>query len=131
MRLAETIRELQAEVAYLKEELARHEERTEGLNAEQMQNRAVEYVQMNPIVWERIKQDALNAAGQHKRFSIAKEFEELRNVKWLDLNENEQYKCNNSYRAPLTRMLVQEIPEVRPYVSMRRSKVDKYYQGVC
>lgn len=125
-----TLGEALDRITWLERELARHEERTEGLSAQETYNRAKLYIDMNPGVWQRIKADARVAAHIGRRFSIAREFEELRDQKWLELNENEQYRCNNSYRACLTRFLMQEVPEVIPFVKWRRSKIDKYFPGL-
>ena len=111
----------------LEREVARLNERYEGLSAEETYNRTVEYIMMNKPVWDRLKNDALHAVDSNERFSIAKEFEVLRESKWLERNEHEQYKCNNSYRACIVRFLLVEIPQLRKLVAIRRSKIDKFF----
>ncbi|MBQ9041472.1 MAG: hypothetical protein IJ111_01490 [Eggerthellaceae bacterium] len=136
MTLSSVIRDMERrltaverENAQLKRELARHEERTEGLSAQETYNRTKAYIDNNPKVWERICLDATHAVMLNERFSIAKEFEELRDSKWLEKHESEDYKCNNSYRACMTRFLVVQFPSLVTdgLVSIRKSKIDKFF----
>ena len=55
-----------AELAALKAELARHEERTEGLSAEQTQKRAVAWREAHPEAWRRIRADGARAAADRR-----------------------------------------------------------------
>lgn len=115
-------------IADLEREVRRLTEKYEGLSPEEMYRRTSVYIAMNPEVWQRLKEDAAYAVAKEQPFSIAKEFEELRASRWLQRNEHEEYKCNNSYRAVLTRFLVADIPSLKPYVTLRRSKVDKFFK---
>ncbi len=123
--IEKTLNEALDRITFLERELARHEERTEGLSAQETYNRSKAYIDNNPVVWERLKQDAASAVMCDEHFSIAEEFEKLRRMKWLQKHENEEYKCNNSYRACLTRFLKQEFPSLR--VTLRKSKVDRFF----
>ena len=42
-----------------------------------------------------------------------------------------RWKFRNSLTAPLARFLLQEVPEVGPYMALGRSKVDRYFDGTC
>ena len=118
-----------AELAALRAELARHEERTEGLSAEQTQKRAVAWREAHPEAWRRIRADGARAAAECRRFSMKREVEQLRAERLIDpAGEPKGYLFNNSYTAPLTRMLLAEVPELKGYVRTRKSKVDKYYR---
>lgn len=123
--IAKTLADALDRISQLERELARHEERTEGLSALETYNRSKAYIDNNPNVWERLKLDAAQAVLLNEHFSIADEFEQLRKSKWLDRNESEDYKCNNSYRACLIRFLKCEYPSLK--VTLRKSKVDKFF----
>lgn len=124
------INALEERIAFLERELERLTEKYEGMSAEDMYKRTRTYIENNPVVWEKVKQDARRCAEQGEPFSIAKEFEELRLGNWLIDHESEDYRCNNSFRACMTRFLLLEVPQVKPYVKLRKSKIDKYFPGL-
>lgn len=114
-------------VGVIAEELERHVERTEGMSAEKMFARARGFMRENPSVWGRIKDDARSAAREGRRFSMKKEIEDLRDEGRIKTLEGD-YKFNSSVTAALTRFLLHEVPEAEPYVAIRPSKVDKYFE---
>lgn len=126
--LQKQIDELTDKQKKLERELDEHRVRTEGLSAQEMFKRAKAFKDNNPGIWDQIVADARIAAKYQRRFSVKKEIEELRETKWILLDEHEDYRFNNSYTAPLTRFLIQEVPEVEPYVHIRTSKTDKYFE---
>lgn len=122
----EAIAQLLEVVRVIAEELERHVERTEGMSAWEMFTRARKLMRENPSVWQRITDDARAAARDGRRFSMKKEIEILRDEGRINTLE-EDYKFNSSVTAALTRFLLYEVPEVEPYVSVRPSKVDKFF----
>lgn len=127
-----TIEELQAQVEALmkrlddqEERIQRHEDRTEGMSAKRMVDAANEWVAQNPDAWDYIIARAKTCVHDKKRFSIQIVSEEIRDshlvCDWKD------FKVNNSITAPLTRMLIERIPQLEDYVTIRKSKVDRFF----
>lgn len=123
----ESVGKLLGIVRAIAEELERHVEKTEGMSAAKMFVRARGFMSGNPAVWDRIKSDARNAARDGRRFSMKKEIEVLRDEGRIKTGEGD-YKFNSSVTAALTRFLLYEVPEVEPYVAVRASKVDRYFE---
>lgn len=117
--------ELVQRVEDLEERLQRHEDRTEGMSAQRMIDAAKEWVEQNPDAWDYIIARARTCVHDKKRFSIQKACEEIRDSHLV--SNWEEFKVNNSIAAPLTRMLIQRIPQLEDYVTVRKSKVDRFF----
>lgn len=90
---------------------------------EWMQQKADEWIELNPIAWMRIKDKAGEYAAKGKRFSIRHLAQFVR----FEMQTNgtiDGFKMNNSITPCLARRLVQEVPAVAGYIETRRSKVD-------
>jgi hypothetical protein len=125
--MAASVDELQARLNELEERLARHEERTEPMSAEVMYSTAKEWIDNNPAVWSAAKTMARSRAKFGKRVSMKRIIEDLRDefgMAW----QTEEFKLSNSVTSCLARFLVQECPEVKPYIQFKRSKVDRFFK---
>lgn len=116
-------------VGTLERELARHEARTEHMTAEVMYVAGRLFIEANPAVWSLIKSHARSAASKGRRFSMKREFEDMRGE--LATEGDGRWSFRNSLAPVLVRFLLIEVPEVEPYVARGRSKVDKYFDGTC
>jgi len=117
---------LEHRVTMLEERLSQFEAKTGFMSAETMYESGKAWIARNPRAWRYIKQYADGCIDEQRRFSIQKACEELRDSDLVD--KDELYKVNNSYAAVLTRFLVKELPELKPLVSMRKSKVDRFFR---
>lgn len=111
-------------IAELEQRLALFESKTGFMNAETMLANAKAWVARNPQAWTYLKAMAHRAITNQERFSIKRELEELRESNFVRMDEDD-YKISNSYAAVLVRLLIQEMPELREFVTLRRSKVDR------
>ena len=127
--LSQRVEALSRMVSALESELAMHRLRTEALSAEQMCLEARAWIGANPDIWGLVAGHARAAAHDRRRFSMKREFEDLRD-EYAPAGEM-RWKFRNSLTAPLARFLLQEVPEVGPYMALGRSKVDRYFDGTC
>ena len=121
------VKALEARIAELEERLKRHEERTEPMSAETMYETAKGFIANNPDIWRSMCYIARSRARQGKRVSMKRIIEDTRDsygVTW----QTDNFKLNNSVTAALSRFMVQECPEVKPYLRMNRSKVDRFFR---
>lgn len=81
----------------------------------------------NPDAWRYIVRIALNEAAHDRKFSMQYLIEEVRR-KSLVTTEGKPFGVNNTMRPALTRLLVEEHPEVRPYVETRHAACDWAFQ---
>lgn len=123
------VAELARRVGALERELARHESRTEHMTAERMYVAGRSFIECNPFVWGLIKSDARAAAVAGRRFSMKREFEDMRDEHATV--GDARWRFRNSLAPVLVRFLLLEVPEVAPFVARGRSKVDKYFDGTC
>ena len=56
------------------------------------------------------------------RLSMNQIFETLRASYQIARTSNDSYKINNDFRAPFARLLVETLPEMRPYFEIRHRK---------
>lgn len=127
------IEELRAEIDELRERLEVFESRTGFMSAKTMFHDGMEWINRNRDAWAYIKAYADKCISEQRRFSIQKACEELRDMNLVNVDKSELFKVNNSYAAVLTRQLVAEFvaegkESIKQLVSMRRSKVDRYFR---
>ena len=120
------VTQLEERINALEERLSLFEAKTGFMSAETMYENGEAWIARNPRAWRYIKQYANGCIDEQRRFSIQKACEELRDSDLVD--KDELYKVNNSYAAVLTRFMVQELPELKPLVMMRKSKVDRFFK---
>lgn len=122
-----TVEELEREVAELRERLQQFEAKTGFMSAETMKENAEAWIARNPKAWGIICDQARAAIRDQKRFSVKKALEVLRDSPIITWLTEDDFKISNSYSAVFVRILVTEMPELRPLVTIRRSKVDRLY----
>lgn len=127
--LSGRVGELGERVAELERELARVKPRREYLTAEEMYLSARCFIDANPTIWSLIKSHATAAASEGRRFSMKREFEDLRDE--CKTVGDYEWMFPNPLAAPLVRFLLIDVPEVDPYIKRGKSKVDKYFNGQC
>ena len=115
---------LRLRVQELEERLAEFESKTGFMNAETMLANANAWIVRNPKAWTYLKAKAHRSITNQERFSIKRELEELRESNNIRMDEDD-YKISNSYSAVFVRLLIQEMPELREFVTLRHSKVDR------
>lgn len=115
---------LQERIAELEQRLALFESKTGFMSAETMLENAKAWVARNPQAWKYLKAMAHRAITNQERFSIKRELEELRESNSVRM-DTDDYKISNSYASVIVRLLIQEMPELREFVTLRRSKVDR------
>ncbi len=65
----------------------------------------------------------LNEVAAQRHFSMQAAFEEARKKDWTR-TDGDPFRVNNSLRAATARLFVQEHPEARPYIELRRAACD-------
>lgn len=123
------VERLARRVEMLERELALHRMRTESMTAEEMYIAARSFIAANPGVWELIKRHAREAAKEGRRFSMKREFEDMRGE--VEAEGSAGWRFRNSITPPCTRLLLLEVPEAAEVTALGRSKVDKYFDGTC
>lgn len=90
---------------------------------DEMMQQAREWTVRNREAWWAMCMEATRRAAEGRRFGIAELFEDAR---WNMRTEGRDggFKCNNTLRAPLARLMVRQYPQVEPYIEMRKSKAD-------
>ena len=120
------INQLEDQVRELTARLAVFEARTGFMSAETMLENAKAWIARNPKAWSYLKRMAHYSITNQQRFSIKRELEALREADGVSVGEDD-YKISNSYSAVFVRLLVDEMPELRELVSLRPSKVDRFF----
>lgn len=112
----------------LEDELKRFEAKTGFMSAETMLNNAKAWIARNPKAWAYLKRMAHYSITNQSRFSIKREIEALRESSDVKLSDEDDYKISNSYSAVFVRLLIEDMPELRPLVVLRPSKVDRLFR---
>ena len=125
----ERFRLLNERINQLEDELARFESKTGFMNAETMRKNARAWIVRNPRAWTFLVRNAVWYVQQQKHYSIKQSLEELRNETSIVIGDDD-FKISNSYAAVFARELADEIPGLRPLITFRRSKVDRFYPWI-
>lgn len=90
---------------------------------ERFMEEARAWIDDNPRAWDYIVSQALLSASMHRRFGMKALCE---HVRWhfSVVRGHSEFKLNNNYTAPFTRLLIAQHPEVEPYIATRSSAVD-------
>lgn len=123
----QVVAELARRVDELERELARHEQRTEAMTAEQTYLAAASFVRCNPDAYALVVEHAKEAVAAGERFSVKREFEDMRGK--VPAVGSLAYRYCNAITPAIARMVVVDVPEVDPYLRRGKSKVDKYFDG--
>ena len=83
----------------------------------------MEWIRLNPGIWDRFKQYAKNEAEHERRVSVQWLVEDVRKFDRVD-NAGDAVKVDNSFSPVFARQLAAEVPEVKPYITLRRSRFD-------
>lgn len=94
-----------------------------AVTGEWMRFKAERWRDENPDAWAEMKRIATERAGAGKRVSIDMLAVEARYRMRLN-GFSDGFRFNNTLRAPLARMLVEECPHLDAAIERRRSKVD-------
>ena len=124
---SERIAELEKQLNELSIRLEAFEAKSGYMKADEMVKRARQWTIRNPHAWRSIKNSADLCITLKKRFSIKKAVEELRESCLVAAYPDEEFKVSNSYSAVFARMLVEEKPALKDYVTLKKSKVDRYF----
>lgn len=95
-----------------------------GITGAEMKRKAMEWTRRNLRAWSEMKRMAVELASKGRRFSIDQLAIEARYN--MRTEGYDGFKVNNSLRAPLARMLIQECPCVEGFIETRSSKADWY-----
>lgn len=95
----------------------------EAAKGERYREAAEQWIADNPKAWDYIVSQALASAAMHRRFGMKALCE---HVRWHMEVENgdAEFKLNNNYTSAFTRILIEQHPEVAPYVKTRSAAVD-------
>lgn len=94
------------------------------MTGEYMRLMAVEWRNANPEAWTYLVGMAKVYADRRQRFSMERLFQTAR----YDMGTNghsQGFKVNNNTRASLARMMLEEHPEFKGLMEVRKSKVDQ------
>ena len=94
-----------------------------AVTGEWMAFKARKWVEDNPGAWAEMKRLATERAGAGKRVSIDMLAVEARYRMRVN-GTDEGFRFNNTLRAPLARMMVEECPHLDAAIERRRSKAD-------
>lgn len=89
-----------------------------------VRQRALDWIRLNPEAWLRFKGHALHEAAHGRRVSVQWLLEDCRKYDRVN-SAGDPVKVNNSFAPIFARQLVEECPEVRPFIEMRRSVYDE------
>lgn len=95
----------------------------EGLSGAWMKQEAARWRHENIHAWSAMKRIAEGYIADGRRFSMEKLMQAAR----YDMATNghsDGFKVNNNLRSALGRMLIDELPQAKDYMEVRRSKVD-------
>lgn len=86
--------------------------------------KCADWMAANPDALRYIERRALEEAGAERRFSVRLLMEEARRKDFTD-RQGRGTRINNIIAPALARHIVDAHPEVRPFVTLRRSMVDE------
>ena len=81
---------------------------------------------LNPRIWADWVAAALDAAKQERRFSIQHLMEQTRAHDHVN-DVGGDVVTNNTHAPIFARMIATEHPETRPFIELRQSRFDKYF----
>lgn len=89
---------------------------------------AREWVKLNPKIWQKWTGAALDAARHERRVSIGLLMEQTRSCDHVNGN-GDLTLINNDYSPIFARLMVEEHPELKPFIELRKSRFDKYFSA--
>lgn len=105
--------------------------------AETMKSRAMKqreaaelWIRKNRDAWEYIASRALHYADTEQHFTFREIWEDVRKLDIASIN-GDTVKCNNNHSPALERLLIEQHPEVRPFMEIRRAVCDLAFHEVA
>lgn len=88
--------------------------------AAELEARARSWIEANPSAWSRMVSEVNAAIEAKRRWAMRRLIEEARTYDLVDAN-GEPFRVNNVLESALARIVCEEMPEAREYVSLRMS----------
>lgn len=88
--------------------------------AAELEARARSWIEANPSAWSRMVEEIEAAVKAKRRWAMRRLIEEARTYDLVDAN-GEPFRVNNVLESALARIVCEEMPEAREYVSLRMS----------
>lgn len=88
--------------------------------AAELEARARFWIEANPSAWSRMVEEIKLAVEAKRRWAMRRLIEEARTYDLVDAN-GEPFRVNNVLESALARIVCEEMPEAREYVSLRMS----------
>ena len=85
--------------------------------------RAQEWIKANPDLWGKFTDYALKQAENERHISVAWLTEDVRQHDYVN-RIGDPCKINNNFKAVFARLLIKQHPQVRPYITIRKSGYD-------
>ena len=85
--------------------------------------RARHWIAENPDAWAYMCSVARREAAHDRKFGMKWIVEETRKKAFVN-RAGEPFKINNSHTAAFARIMVQQYPELRPFIEYRKSQFD-------
>lgn len=88
--------------------------------AAELEARARSWIEANPSAWSRMVEEIRADVEAKRRWAMRRLIEEARTYDLVDAN-GEPFRVNNVLESALARIVCEEMPEAREYVSLRMS----------
>lgn len=88
--------------------------------AAELEARARSWIEANPSAWSRMVEEIRADVEAKRRWAMRRLIEEARTYDLVDAN-GEPFSVNNVLESALARIVCEEMPEAREYVSLRMS----------
>ena len=88
--------------------------------AAELETRARSWIEANPSAWSRMVEEIMADVEAKRRWAMRRLIEEARTYDLVDAN-GEPFRVNNVLESALARIVCEEMPEAREYVSLRMS----------
>lgn len=90
-------------------------------DAQIQRERAADWIRENPDAWDWIVGEAVKEARAERRFSPRYLAESLRSKDFVSVDGSSS-TINNNLTPALARILIEQHPEVKPWLELRKSK---------
>lgn len=96
--------------------------------AAELETRARSWIEANPSAWSRMVEEIMADVEAKRRWAMRRLIEEARTYDLVDAN-GEPFRVNNVLESALARIVCEEMPEAREYVSLRMSVFEVAHAG--
>lgn len=86
--------------------------------------RAVQWTKDHPDAWSAVIADARKHADEKRPYAIQQMVETIRSKSWASGNKAGHVCVKHDIRTALVRIVLANVPSLRPYVVLRNSKFD-------